>query len=32
MSKSFFSNTLNIVDEKGRRYKVNPDTRSVEPE
>lgn len=32
MSKGFFSDTLNITDEKDRHYKVDPDTRTVEPQ
>ena len=31
MSKAFFSGKLNIEDEKGRKYTVDPETRKVEP-
>ena len=30
MSKGFFSGKLHIEDEKGRRFVIDPDTRSVE--
>lgn len=32
MSKGFFSGKLHIKDEKGRRFVIDPDTRSVEQE
>lgn len=32
MSKSFFGNKLKITDEKGRRYVVDTETRTVLPD
>ena len=29
MKKSWFGNTLKIIDERGRQYVVNPDNRTV---
>lgn len=29
MKKSWFGNTLKIIDERGRQYVVNPDDRTV---